>query len=230
MILCVAAMNEEYNELLNLLENEEEKNLHGIKYHEGMLDDKKVILMLSGVGKVNAASSLVTILNEFNIQFIVNIGSAGGVVNDHHVKQLDVVVAKKVCQHDVDLIAANRPMGMLPDLPVYYESAISEKMLEALKETGLTYHFATIASGDTFVAKVETVDFITEHFEDVCAVEMEAGAIAQVALQRNIPFVVFRSISDVVGLEDSNQMQFEQYIKYASINSAKAAQAIIKTI
>lgn len=230
MILAVAAMQEEYQELEALMDNPIEGNINGVKYHQGKIEDKDVCLMLSGIGKVNAAWTLVTILNELDIDFVVNIGSAGGVVNDHHVKAMDVVVGKKVCQHDVDLTAADRPMGMLPNLPVYFESAVNDKMMAALKETGLTYHYATIASGDAFVADLKRVEYITNYFEDVCAVEMEAGAIAQICYQRKIPFVVFRSISDVIGEEDSNQMQFEQYIKYAALNSAQAAKAIIKTI
>ncbi|WP_423364354.1 5'-methylthioadenosine/adenosylhomocysteine nucleosidase [Mycoplasma sp. P36-A1] len=230
MILAVAAMQEEYQELEALMENPQEGEFNGVKYHQGRIEDKDVVLMLSGIGKVNASWSIVTILNELDIDFIINIGSAGGVVNNHHVKAMDIVVAKKVCQHDVDLTAADRPLGMLPNLPVYYESAVSDNMMKSLSETGLTYHYATIASGDTFVADTEKVTHITDNFEDVCAVEMEAGAIAQIAFLKKIPFVVFRSISDVIGDSDSNQIQFEQYIQLASKNSAKAAHTIIKAL
>jgi len=230
MILIVAAMEEEYNELLALLTNHREGNIHGVKYHQGELEGKSVLLMLSGIGKVNAAWRVVTILNEFKITYIINIGSAGGVLNDYHVKPLDIVIARKVVRHDVDLTAANRPYGQLPDLPLYFLPSISQEMVDELAKTDLPFHYATIASGDSFVADLEKVNFITKHFEDVCAVEMEAGAIAQIAFQRNIPFVVFRSISDVVGAEDDNQTQFEQYIVQASKNSAKAVQAIIHTI
>jgi adenosylhomocysteine nucleosidase len=230
MILVIAAMEVEYQALLDLLDDDQEKEIFGVKHHLGKIDDKEIILMLSGIGKVNASSNITSILNEYFIDYIINIGSAGGVVNDYQVKQLDIVVAKQVCQHDVDLIAADRPLGQLPDLPIYYQASINDDMMQALTKTGLEYHYATIASGDTFVATMDKVNYITNHFDDVCAVEMEAGAIAQIAYLRKIPFVVFRSISDVVGHQQSNQLQFEQYIEKASQNSALAAHAIIKVL
>jgi len=232
MILCIAAMNEEYDALVDLLDNAKEETSHHVKVHRGQIDNKEVLLMLSGIGKVNATLTLTTILNDYkNIEFIINIGSAGGIKSKYNVKQLDIVVAKKVCQHDVDLTAAgDRPYGEIPGMPLYFETNLQQIMLEALASTNLTYHTATIASGDTFVATEEKANFIEEHFEDVCAVDMEAGAIAQVAYVKEIPFVVFRSISDVVGEEeDGNQLQFDKYILEASKNSALATKAVIQT-
>lgn len=230
MILIVAAMEEEYNELAILLENSKKANVQGVNHHLGKLEGKEVILMLSGIGKVNTAASLTTIINEYEIDFVINIGSAGGVLNQYNVKVLDIVVAKKVCYHDVDLTMANRPKGQLPGLPQYFETNVSKQMLELLDESEFDFHYATIASGDEFVGKIERITEIVNTFDDVCAIEMEAGAVAQICFQREIPFVVFRSISDVVGSDISNQMQFKEYIKKASINSAAATKLIIGTL
>jgi len=233
MILCIAAMQEEYDALLELMSDPKEEIIHGVNVHKGTINHKDVLLMLSGIGKVNAACSTITILNHYNdIDFIINIGSAGGLENNYHVKQLDIIVGKKVVQHDVDLSSAGYELGQLPGgLPLYFEASVTQAMLDALDKTDLTYHYATIASGDSFVASEEKADFIASNFEDVCAVEMEAGAIAQIAYIRKIPFVVFRSISDVVGHEeDGNQLQFDKYILPASKNSALATKAIIETL
>ena len=230
MILAIAAMESEYQELEAMMVNKSEGIATDIKYHLGKIKGKDVMLMLSGVGKVNAAYALTTILNNFAVDFVINIGSAGGVVKDHDVKVMDVVIAKKVCNHDVDLTLANRLPGVLPNTPQYFESAVTMEMLNAFETTGLSYHYATIASGDQFVCDLARIDYITTHFEDVCAVEMEAGAIAQICYLRKIPFVVFRSISDVVNQYQDNQMQFEEYIKQASINSARAASKIIEVL
>lgn len=230
MILIIAAMSEEYQELEKLMIEKHAGIIHGIKYHQGILNEAKVILMLSGIGKVNAAASLVTVLNEFDIDYVINIGSAGGVVNEHHVKPLDIIVAKKVCYHDVDLTMANRPKGQLPDLPLYFETSITKNMLELLDKEAINYHYATITSGDEFVGRVERVEQIVSEFDDVCAIEMEAGAVAQICYQRKLPFIILRSISDVVGDDTSNQLQFKEYIKKASLNSAKITQLLINTI
>ena len=230
MILAIAAMNSEYQELEKFLEDKKSGEIDGIKYDIGTIDNKEVMLMLSGVGKVNAAYTFTTILNNFKIDFVVNIGSAGGVVNNHHVKPLDIVVARKVCYHDVDLTLANRLPGVLPNTPQYFEATLNDKMLKALDELDLTYHYATIASGDQFVCDLGKVEYITKTFDDVCAVEMEAGAIAHLCYLKKIPFVVFRSISDVINENEDNQMQFEEYIKQASHNSALATKKIIEQL
>ncbi|MDR3215785.1 MAG: 5'-methylthioadenosine/adenosylhomocysteine nucleosidase [Bacilli bacterium] len=231
MILVVAAMDEEYQELAKMLENERVLCCKGIKCHQGKIDNKDVMLMLSGVGKVNAAYSLSTIMNNFEIDFVINIGSAGGINSkDYNIKPLDIVIAQKVCQHDVDLTLAHRLPGVLPDLPQYYHASLDTSMLADLKDSDLTYHVGTIASGDQFVGDLEIVKKIQHSFEDVCAVEMEAGAIAQICYILKVPFVIFRSISDVINEHSDNQVQFEEYIKQASINSARSACLVIKSI
>lgn len=230
MILVIAAMDEEYHELEALMNDKKENEYQGVKYHHGWMDNKEIMLMLSGVGKVNAAYSLTTIINNFDISFVINIGSAGGVVLEHSVKLLDIVIAKKVCYHDVDLTLANRLPGVLPNTPQYFIPSMNEKFLHALEKTELTYHYATIASGDQFVCELSKVEYVNENFDDVCAVEMEAGAIAHICFLRNIPFVIFRSISDIVNKNADNQMQFSEYIKQASHNSAIATKTIIEQL
>lgn len=230
MILIIAAMPEEYNALASMMDAKVEDEFHHIKYATGLIDAKEVILMLSGVGKVNAAYSLATILCKFKVSFIINIGSAGGVVNDHHVKPLDIVVAKQVVQHDVDLKLAGRDAGVLPDLPQYYPAYQSEEIIAKLNECPIKTHYATIATGDQFVCDLHRIAEIVEDFSDVCAVEMEAGAIAQIAYINNIPFMVIRSISDVIGLEKDNQTQFDEYIKQASNNSALLTKEILSVL
>lgn len=228
MILIIAAMEEEYSAIEKLMKDVKAGQHHFVKYHQGKIHDQEVMLMLSGIGKVNAGAALVTILNDFTISYIINVGSAGGLVSDYDVNVFDIVIAKRVVQHDVDLTLANRLPGVLPDLPQYYESEVDSNILNELDKNGLTYHYATIASGDQFVCDLETVNKIVNNFEDVCAVEMEAGAIAQIAYLHQIPFVVFRSISDVVNKESDNQIQFEKYIEKAAENSALATSIAIK--
>ena len=228
MILIVAAMEVEYNEILLLMNDSKKHTLQHVEYHQGSINDNEVTLMLSGIGKVNTAYALTTILNFIPIDFIINVGSAGGVVNEHEVDILDIVVAKKVCNHDIDLVLANRLPGVLPDLPQYYQSAVNKNILMALSQLDLKYHYATIASGDQFIGDLNRLNYVTQNFEDVCAVEMEAGSIAQIAYLRKIPFIIIRSISDVIGKEVPNQIQFEEYIVKASKNSALATQKIIE--
>lgn len=229
MVLIVAAMPEEYEALQKLMQNKREQESNNVKHTLGLLKDKEVVLMLSGIGKVNASMNVTSIINEYDdIHYIVNIGSAGGIKN-LGLKQLDLVLATKVCQHDIDLHEFDHPYGALPGMPVYYESALNDKIIAEIAQLDITYHTGCIASGDQFVSQKEKIAFITNHFDDVCAVEMEAGAIAQVAYMHKIPFVIIRSISDVIDEEDSN-LQFHEYIIRASSNAALATEKIISVI
>lgn len=230
MILIIAAMPEEYVELEKLMTNPINHTLNNVKYTSGTIDNKEVLLMLSGVGKVNAAYSLTTIISKYDVDFVINIGSAGGLCYNHQVEPLDVVIADKVCYHDVDITLAGRQYGELPDLPVYYQSSLTNDMIKEMDSNNIKYHVATIASGDQFVGIENIASLINDRFDNVCAIEMEAGAIAHICHLNSIDFVVFRSISDVVGQEKSNNMQFNEYIKLASKNSALAASLIIKHI
>lgn len=228
MILIVAAMNEEYDELQKLMSETKEQEINNVPHTLGLLDDKQVVLMLSGIGKVNASMNVTSIINEYDINFIINIGSAGG-IKDLGLKQLDLVLATKVCQHDIDLHEFDHPYGGLPGMPVYYETALNPDMISEIKQLDINYHTGCVASGDQFVSHTEQISFILDHFKDVCAVEMEAGAIAQVAYVHKIPFIIIRSISDIIDESDSD-LQFKEYIIKASANSARATKKIISTI
>lgn len=228
MILIVAAMNEEYRELQKLMEQAHEQEINNVTHTMGLLDDKEVVLMLSGIGKVNASMNVTSIINEYDIDFIINIGSAGG-IKDLGLSQLDLVLATKVCQHDIDLHEFGHEYGALPNMPVYYESALDDKMIDQIKELNIPYQTGCVASGDQFVSQEEKVNYILEHFDDVCATDMEAGAIAQVAYIHHIPFIIIRSISDIIDEKDS-KLQFQEYIIKASSNSALATEKIISAI
>ena len=72
------------------------------------------------------------------------------------------------------------------------------------------------------------VEFVRGKFKDLQAVEMEGAAIAQVAHQFNVPFVVIRSLSDIAGQE--SHISFDQFLETAAINSANLVLEIVKSI
>lgn len=228
MILIVAAMDEEYYELEKLMDQAHKQVINNVTHAVGLLEGKEVVLMLSGIGKVNASMNVMSIINKYDIDFIINIGSAGG-IKDLGLSQLDLVLATKVCQHDIDLHEFGHSYGALPDMPVYYKSALDEMMIEQIRLLNIPYQTGCIASGDQFISERKKVAFILEHFDEVCAMDMEAGAIAQVAYTHQIPFIIIRSISDIIDEDDSN-LQFKEYIVKASHNAAFATKKIISTI
>lgn len=231
MILVLAAMQQEFDALAKHLENSVSDYEHDIKYEKGYIGDKEVILALTGVGKVNATYTITTIFNHFPIDYVINIGSAGGVLtNREELDTLDVVVSTCVSQHDLDVTLAGREKGELENLSKYTPATYEDSWFDDLAEFNHKIHFGTIASGDQFIGDLKKVEEITNNFEDVLAVEMEAGAIAQICYRWRIPFIVMRSISDVVGKEVANHLQFEEYLSQASANSAFITSQIIKKL
>ena len=72
------------------------------------------------------------------------------------------------------------------------------------------------------------VDFVRGKFNDLYAVEMEAAAIAQVAHQFGIPFVIIRSLSDIAGKESN--ISFDQFLETAALHSAELVLKMVEKL
>ena len=193
------------------------------------MDNKEVVLVQGGIGKVNATISTTLLLMNYDIDFVINIGSAGGLKECQSVG--DVVISDKVVHYDVDVTAFGREMGQVPGLPTYFDAdpALLEITEKVLKNNNITSHVGLIASGDQFVAKQDQVDLIINRFKDAMCCEMEAASIAQVCHVFNKKFNNTRSLSDVFNKGDSS-IQFDEYLKKASKASANMCLEIIKMI
>src|SRR5690606_19579552 len=135
-----------------------------------------VVLIQSGIGKVNAALSTTLLLEHYPVKAIINIGTAGGLKLDAQV--LDLVVSKQIAHHDVDATAFDYAYGQVPQMPVYYTSDnyLIDLLTPILNQHHIPYHLGTIVSGDSFIYKEEQQKRILEWFPDAIAVEMEAAA------------------------------------------------------
>ena len=67
------------------------------------LAGKRMVLVLSGIGKVNAAVSTSWVIHQFAPDCVINTGSAGGL--GQGLKVGDVVIGETVAHHDVDVTA-----------------------------------------------------------------------------------------------------------------------------
>lgn len=230
MILIVAAMELEYEALESIMENVKKDSIYGVNYSTGLLNGKEVALILSGIGKVNAAYTVTTMFSVLPIYLVINIGSAGGINLNDSLKVGDIIVGEAVCYHDVDItFGGKRQHGEIPNLPRYFKSNLNNSMRKALDDFDTKVHYGVIASGDQFIQDYDLLALKLDYFENIRAVEMEACAIAHCCYLRGIKFVVFRSISDVVN-DANNHVQFDQYIKLASQNSARAVSLIVDTL
>lgn len=224
-IAIIAAMAPELEYLQQALANAQTQTFFGQKFYQGDLAGRKVVLALSGIGKVNAALTTATLLNQFQPQAVINTGSAGGLGKAVHIG--DVVLGKAAAHHDVDVTAFGYQHGQVPQLPLLFTA--DAVLLQAARQAAQTFatvvHEGLIVSGDQFVHGAEQVARIRAHFPEVAACEMEAAAIAQVCHQAAVPFVVIRAISDHA--DEQAEKSFDEFIVLAGAQSAKMVQMML---
>lgn len=211
-IIC--AMEEELRVLESNLENAEKKSRFGYIFHTGSIGKHEVVLIQSGIGKVMSAMAVSFLAEIFEVDAIINSGSAGAVNESLQIG--DVVVAERLAYHDVDVTAFGYKFGQMAQQPLYYES--SKYFISELKKIITNLKVGLITSSDSFIASDDKIREIKSHFPDVLAVEMEGASIAQAATALKKPFVVIRAISDTAR-HDAN-LKFDEFIIEAGRHSA----------
>ncbi len=230
----LAAMPEELGCILDNLENIKEANSGDLTIYSGIWKNKKqkkfiISTAWSGWGKVSAARATAKLCG-FNyldkkIDFILFTGVAGGV--DLKTNIWDIVVADSVVQHDIDA----RPLYKEFFIPALNKDKIKpvnflkEKLIGSLqkaKNDGLlnkfgSIHEGLIATGDSFITDLEFIKKLKQKLKGLLAIEMEGASFAQVAEQENIPWILFRVISDNANeVADHNFSSFiKEYKKFS---------------
>ena len=200
----INAMHKEHEQIVSLLADVEEVHKGHFSFVEGNLNNCHLVLMESGIGKVNAAVGAVELIHHCQPDALINTGVAGGI--DKRLKVMDVVAGSRVAYHDVDC-GPESELGQVQGLPLYYEA--DPKLLNAAMDihTETTIHQGLICSGDQFVTDHCQLDTIKSRYPDGLAVDMESGALAQVCHLYGVPFLSFRIISDTPGADN----HFDQY-------------------
>jgi adenosylhomocysteine nucleosidase len=218
-IAIIGAMEEEVTILRDRIEDKTVEVIAGCEFTFGKMDGVEVILLRSGIGKVNAAMSTTILLEKYAPDYVINTGSAGGY--DPNLNIGDVVISSEVRHHDVDVTVFGYEYGQVPQLPPAF---LADKELIKVAEEGakeiseIQTIQGLIATGDSFMNDPVRVDYIRDKFSDLKAVEMEAAAVAQVAHQFGVPFVIIRSLSDIAGKE--SDLSFDQFLEKAALHSA----------
>tara|TARA_R110001592_G_scaffold303976_1_gene576282 strand:+ start:169 stop:864 length:696 start_codon:yes stop_codon:yes gene_type:complete len=227
VIGLIGAMDEEVAVIKAWMTDVREQTIAGCDFFVGSFEGKEVVLLKSGIGKVNAAVSTTLLLSQFQPEYVINIGSAGGFDVDLQVG--DVVISDQVVHHDVDVTAFGYVMGQVPNMPATY-AANTDLVNQAKKAlqtvTQVQAKVGLIGTGDSFMNDPVRVEAVRAIFPELVAVEMEAAAVAQVCFKFGTPFVVVRSLSDIAGKESSQS--FEEYLQVAAKNSSLMIQQMLK--
>ena len=225
----IAAMQEEMQEIKKIMTEIEEKKVYELTFFEGKINGKNVVLVESGVGKVNAARTTQILIDNFKVEAIINVGSAGCANNELEIG--DIVIGKKLVQHDFDITAFGHPKGFISNVGENVESDSElirkmEQTISKLQDKEFKIKVGTIASGDIFCTEKTMKDKIRTKF-NADAIEMEGSAIAQVCKLDNIPFIVIRSISD--NPNGKNNITFEKFLETASKRCAQIIEEFFVT-
>ncbi|MBX9973130.1 5'-methylthioadenosine/S-adenosylhomocysteine nucleosidase [Cytobacillus firmus] len=228
-IAIIGAMEEEVTLLRDKIEDRHQETIAGCEFTAGKMNGADVVLLRSGIGKVNAAMSTAILLERYKPDYVINTGSAGGFNPELNVG--DTVISTEVRHHDVDVTAFGYEYGQVPQLPPAFEAdgslvQIAEACAKEIEDIQVVR--GLIATGDSFMNDPARVDYIRDKFTDLQAVEMEAAAVAQVAHQFQTPFVVIRALSDIAGKE--SDVSFEQFLEKAALHSATLVMKIVDAL
>ncbi|MHA6252173.1 5'-methylthioadenosine/S-adenosylhomocysteine nucleosidase [Oceanobacillus sp. CAU 1775] len=228
MIGIIGAMDEEIALLLENMEEAQEVEVAKSRFIQGKLMGKQVILLQSGIGKVNAAMGTTIMMERFSPDLIINTGSAGGYSENLDVG--DLVISSEVVHHDVDVTSFNYAYGQVPGLPETFKADL--RLIDLTKGVvqsfDINHEIGMIATGDSFMEETTKVEEARARFPQMIAAEMEAAAIAQVCHQYGTPFVVIRALSDIAGKESANS--FDEFLEKAAKNAAELIMNVVQKL
>ena len=196
----IGAMESEVRALCNELTNKEIVEYAGLSFSAGFLKGKEVVIVKSGIGKVNAALCAQDLILKFGVTKIINTGIAGAFAKGLEV--FDFVVSTAAVYHDFDTTAFGYKIGQVPGLPEVFtaDEALADTAVIAFAKTEFAKQHKVIkgivASGDQFISDSSKKKTIQQNFTPAC-VEMEGCAIAQTCYLNKVPFVIVRCMSDM---------------------------------
>lgn len=216
----IVAMEEEKEAVLNIMEEKEIKDIYESQFVQGKINNTKCILVRCGVGKVNAARTTQLLIDNFDVDCVINVGSAGAINSFLNIG--DVVIGKHVVQHDFDITAFGHSKGYITGIGDYIQcdETLVKKFTETINnfaKRDYNIKLGVVATGDIFCIEPWMKDKINAKF-NADVVDMECAAIAQVCYLDSIPFIVIRSVSDTPNKK--NASTFEENLELASKRSA----------
>lgn len=226
----IGAMDEEVNILKDEMLIKESRHVAGMDFYMGTINNKDLVLVRSGIGKVNAAICSQILISVFDVKIVINTGVAGAIREDLQV--LDMVISTEVQQHDFDVRGFGHKLGEIPRMERSIFPAdqdLVEKTLKISKKIlgGRKVVKGKIVSGDVFVSDIGLKQDLLKNFNAYCT-EMEGAAIGHTCYLNKIPFVVIRAISDKA--DGSAHSNFNEFVHRAAGYSKDIVINIIKEI
>lgn len=202
----------------------------GMEFFEGSLNGTQVVIVRSGVGKVNAALCTQILADLFHVTHIINTGVAGSLNATLDIG--DILISTDALHHDVDATIFGYQPGEVPQLGLR-EFPADKQLANLAKEAcekvnpDIKAVMGRVVSGDQFISSKNVKTHLIEEFHGDCC-EMEGAAIAHGAYLNGIPFVIIRAISDKA--DDSAEMDYPVFEAAAAKHSAALVKELVKNI
>lgn len=230
MIGIIGAMEEEVAALKEAMEIQETVRMASMEFCKGKMYGQDVVVVRSGVGKVNAAICAHILAAQFHAEVLINTGIAGSL--DPRINIGDMVISQDAVQHDVDASVFGYAAGQIPRMdtlafkadPVWVERAVAANR-EANPDIGT--FIGRVASGDQFISSPREKERIHEEFHPMC-VEMEGAGIAQAAYLNKVSYVIIRAISDKA--DNSAVMDYPTFEKQAIAHSVRLVRTMLQQL
>ena len=230
MIGIIGAMDEEVAILKESMEVQDTMERAGMTFVEGIMSGKEVVVVRSGIGKVNMGICAQILIDCFGVDTLINTGVAGSLDADINIG--DIVISTDAVQHDMDVSMLGDPVGQIPRMDTLSFPADKElvkKAVAANEKANPDIHTFTgrVASGDQFISDKEVKERIVSLFHPMC-VEMEGAGIAQAAYLNKVSYVIIRAISDKA--DNSATMDYPTFEKKAIAHSVRLMKELLPMI
>jgi len=228
--MTIAIMGAMREEIEPILENVGEYQTHeyaGNLFYTCSYAGHDLVVAYSKIGKVFSAITATVMIERFGAQKLLFSGVAGGISDELNIG--DLITARFLCQHDVDITAFGHPYGFIPEGTLLVETDENLRSLAGVVavDMNVDLYEGTIATGDQFVASQERKNWIANTF-NADALEMEGASVACVCQNFNIPCFVLRAISDTANggaVED-----FDAFLKTSAKTSAAFVLEMVKRL
>ncbi|MGN0496646.1 MAG: 5'-methylthioadenosine/adenosylhomocysteine nucleosidase [Lachnospiraceae bacterium] len=230
MLGIIGAMDEEVAKIKNEMEDVTVTKKAGMDFYKGVISGHPVVVVRSGIGKVNAGMCTQILVDDYNIDAVINTGIAGSLNADINIG--DIVLSTDTLEHDMDAVNFGYPLGQIPRMDTLSFGA-DENLRRIAKEVckqvnpDVNVFEGRIVSGDQFISDKEKKNWLIDNFAGFCT-EMEGAAIGHAAYLNKIPFLIIRAISDKA--DDSATMDYPTFEAKAIEHSVKLLLALCERL
>ncbi len=230
MIGIIGAMEEEITNLKSHMQVDEVQTIAGMSFFKGAVKGTKLVLVRSGIGKVNAGICTQILASVYGVDTVINTGIAGSLNADIDIG--DIVVSTSLVQYDVDARNFGYKLGEIPRMNIV-EFPADKYLIDKTQSVfdslglGIKLYKGMVATGDKFVSENSLKAEIISNFHAYC-VEMEGAAIAQAAMLNNMACVVIRAISDKA--DNSADVDYRSFEAKAIENMSKISLALVDSL